>query len=96
MQRLHYQHENASKHIIDRYMPVTDSEYEQYKRLAGLGYYATTEHDGQDRLLVTVASNRGWLPSIEKFCSYADSEEFIRNAICSLYVPVIVEGMASR
>lgn len=96
MQHIQYQHLNKSKYISMRYMPATDSEYEQYARLARLGYSVTTEHDGDDRVLVTVGSNRGHYPLIEKFCSYADIHENIRKAICSLYVPVIIEGVTRR
>lgn len=96
MQQLQYQHENASKYIVDRYMRVTDSEYEQYKRLRNFGYYITTEHDGHDRVLLTVASNRGYLPSIEKFCAYADIAENVLCSVASLYNAVIIQGVQAR
>lgn len=96
MQHIQYQHMNAHKYVSVRYMLATDSEYEQYARLARLGYSVTTENDGDNRVLVTVGSNRGHYPLIEKFCSYADIHESIRNALSSLYVPVIIEGVSRR
>lgn len=94
MQSVQYQHMNANKYVSIRYMPVTDEEYRQYSRLRNLGYYATTEHDGQDRLLITVASNRGHYPAIERYSSYADSEQLLLDAICSLYAAVVLEGVS--
>jgi len=89
MQRIQYRHENKSKYVSMRYMPATDSEYEQYSRLRRLGYYVSSEHDGDDRVLITLASNRGHYPSVEKYCAYADIDEQILNAISSIYAHVM-------
>lgn len=89
MQHIQYQHLNAYNYVSVRYASATDSEYEQYSRLRRLGYYVTSVHDGYDRVLITVGSNRGHYPIVEKFCAYADIDEQILNAISSIYAHVV-------
>ena len=81
MKHIRYQHLNQNKYVSMRYMQVTDSEYDHFCDLRTQGYEITTEHDGYDRLLLTIQSNRGYLPKIEKFCSYSDIESRVIKSI---------------
>jgi hypothetical protein len=81
MQRLQYLHLNQNNYVSLRYMQVTDGEYDRFCYLRDSGYEITTEHDGYDRLLLTIQSNRGYLPKIEKFCSYSDIESRVIKSI---------------
>jgi hypothetical protein len=89
MQHLQYQHLNASKYVSVRYMQVADGEYDRYCDLRKQGYSITTEHDGYDRILLTVESNRGYLPKYEKICSYADRDAYMLKSISVLHMSVM-------
>jgi len=88
MKHIRYQHLNQNGYVSVRRIEVTQAEYDKYDELRLLGYSITTEHDEQDRVLVTVM-NESYHPSIEKFCSYADRDSIILYAINALYTVLV-------
>ena len=94
MKTIRYQHCNQYNKVIDRCITVTDEIAEKYRMLSRWGYRITTDHDGHDRILVTIETDwyqrSPYRPSADTICSYADVAEAINTvteqAFSSVYI----------